>query len=63
MHGSELPAKLQELGWNVRHLGTNNRILPGAVIESYIDHATPGKPVLIRAHAGPIEVAVYELKP
>jgi hypothetical protein len=63
MHGSILPNKLAELGWQVRHLGTNTRILPGAVIESYIDHATPGKPVLVRCHAGPIEVAVNELKP
>jgi len=33
-HGSPLPAKLQDLGWQVRHLGTNTRILSGSIIET-----------------------------
>ena len=63
MHGSPLPARLQELGWQVRHLGTNTRILPAAVTETFVDHTAPGRPTVTRAFTGLAEVAVYELKP
>jgi hypothetical protein len=63
MHGSPLPAKLQDLGWKVRHLGTSTRILPSALVETYTDHTAPGRPTLTRCHAGPVEVCAYELKP
>jgi hypothetical protein len=56
--GSLLPAKLAELDWQVRHLGPNTPILPGAVTDTYIDHDSPGRPQVTRCHAGPVSVAL-----
>jgi hypothetical protein len=55
-----LTSKLESLGYDVRHVNTSQRLMPGAVVETIVEHSSSDVPI-VRSHSGFADVDVLEI--
>jgi hypothetical protein len=57
LQGSSLPAKLVEFGYEIRHSGTGTRLMPGGVVQRFVERGAQRT----RLHDGAVAVDIIEI--